>query len=263
MTVLPTAFCWTKMGHEAGQSLEAIVARKDAERESGDGLFFWGIGTALGQRVWKFIESEGRPRAFFSPMKAKPKPVDVRPQQVFSWTAYLDRRGNKHPMPEHVFVTSRGNSRKHHYALVCRKNRSLLSDTCRSLDWDRLRNYGETSRLGFSQVTAIVDFKKSVLSTGFRYEISFEAELVPPYYVTLVDPLEVPNSAVARINDLWMNSNCDASQWREWLRSERSVFSSGDLHSRIREDSPQRSFASFLSPSTFQSPARMSRGVLT
>ena len=33
-TNLPDVFCWTKMGTEAGQSLENIIARKEAERDA-------------------------------------------------------------------------------------------------------------------------------------------------------------------------------------------------------------------------------------
>jgi hypothetical protein len=46
-----TAFVWTKMGVESGETLPQIIQRKEAERIAGDGNFWWGIGTSLGAAV--------------------------------------------------------------------------------------------------------------------------------------------------------------------------------------------------------------------
>ena len=54
------------MGDEAGQSLNGIIARKDAERALGNGLFYWGIGSSLGTRLWTFVESAQKRRQFSS-----------------------------------------------------------------------------------------------------------------------------------------------------------------------------------------------------
>jgi hypothetical protein len=40
VNVLPMAFCWTRFGPEAGESFSDILARKNAEREAGDGVFY-------------------------------------------------------------------------------------------------------------------------------------------------------------------------------------------------------------------------------
>jgi hypothetical protein len=223
-TNLPDVFCWSKMGAEAGQPLDAIIARKEAERELGNGVFFWGIGTPLGQRIWKFIDSVSRPFVLFSPMKAKPKQIDSSPEKVFTWTAYIDRVGIKHTMPDHVLVTSRGlpNGRikEQHYALVCRKNSSLLGDEWPSLDRAKLKNYKGGSNLGFSQVTAVVEYMNSEVSDRGNYDVLFGAEIVPPYYVTLVDPVEFPKSALTKINEFLADNKYTALQQHEWLRSE-------------------------------------------
>src|SRR4051812_32762844 len=87
---LPEAFCWTKMGAEAGQSLQTILARKDAERHLGNGVFFWGIGCSLGARMWRFVNSVTQPRVVFTPMRTRPKDIDVSPKRVCVWRAYLD-----------------------------------------------------------------------------------------------------------------------------------------------------------------------------
>lgn len=220
---VPEVFCWTKMGAEAGQSLDIIISRKEAERELGDGVFFWGIGTALGQRIWRFIDSVSQPFVLFSPMKAKPKRIDSSPEKVFVWTAYLDRNGIRHVMPKHAFVTSRGFSngaaKEQHYALVCRKNSSLRSDEWPSVDWAKLKNYGRDSGLGFSQVTAVVECKKSMISTGSQYDVLFGAELVEPYYVTLIDPVELPKNTLDNINSFWTYNGSSIVHQYEWLRS--------------------------------------------
>ena len=38
--------CWTRMQAESGQNIEVIIARKELERRTGGGLFFWGVGNA-------------------------------------------------------------------------------------------------------------------------------------------------------------------------------------------------------------------------
>src|SRR5437773_1823143 len=43
---LSHVICWTRMQAEAGQGIEAIVSRKELERQAGGGLFCWGIGNA-------------------------------------------------------------------------------------------------------------------------------------------------------------------------------------------------------------------------
>ena len=200
-TNLPNAFCWTKMGTEAGQPLDSIIARKDTERKIGGGLFFWGIGTALGQKIWEFIDSGMQPFVLFSPMKSKPKKIDICPDKIFVWTSYIDRNGVKHATPDHILVTSRGSSKyaikRQHYALVCRKDSPLKDDTWPSVDWAKLKNYKKNSQLGYSQVTAVVEHDKFIGQSNRQYDVLFGAELVDPYYVTLVDPVELSGHSLS------------------------------------------------------------------
>jgi hypothetical protein len=44
---LPEAFVWTRFGTEAGQTIDRILARKEAERIANGGLFLWGIGNSV------------------------------------------------------------------------------------------------------------------------------------------------------------------------------------------------------------------------
>ena len=216
------------MGTEAGQPLDVILARKEAERELGAGVFFWGIGNALGPRLWRFIHSVPKPMVFFSPMRAKPKPVDVSPKQVVAWTAFFDREGSKHAMPQHTFVTSRAPSDKpagrSHFALVCRKKGPLLNgESWAPICSRRLTNFHAKTRVAFSQVTAIVQVKTQNQPSERSYDVSFAADLVAPYYVRLADPVEVPRMILSEINNLPRTADFGANRWRSYL-DERFAF---------------------------------------
>lgn len=230
---IPKAFCWTKMGTEAGQTLEAIIARKNAEREMGEGIFFWGIGNALGQKIWDLIEAERRPSILFSPMKSKPKDIDVQPSNVFFWTSYIDRWGIKHPMPSHAIVTSRGTlktiRKKRHYALVCKKSGPLKKEELLAIDWEKMKNYGGNTPLGYSQVTAVVEHEETNAPSNKPYEVLFGAELVKPYYITLSDPFELPCAALHYLNLFQSNNKLDTSKLYKWVNSRINLI----LHKAI------------------------------
>src|SRR2546426_10436984 len=87
---LPEIFCWTKMQAEAGQPLELILRRKEAERAAGGGLFFWGIGTSVARKLLQMLERGLHLKVLFSVMKAKPKPEDSSPAGISLWTSYVD-----------------------------------------------------------------------------------------------------------------------------------------------------------------------------
>lgn len=225
--LLPSHFCWTKMGDEAGQSLNGIIARKDAERALGNGLFYWGIGSSLGSRIWTFVSSVKTPTILFSPMKSKAKKDDVQPEKVFAWTAYIDNGGNKHSLPKHALVTSRGTVGKKikqfHYALVCHNQTSLKEGTWPKINGLKLHNYQRGSRLGFSQVTSLVEVKDK-LHADAGYQVLFGAKLVAPYFVTLVDPVEIPVKFWAKVNAEWANNGYTATSWQKWIDAQMPKF---------------------------------------
>src|SRR5258708_5572604 len=86
-TTLPVAFCWTRFGPEAGEPFMDILARKDAERQAGDGVFFWGIGSAVGRALEALITLVDEPEVLFSPIAGAPRHVDVSPGHVVRWSA--------------------------------------------------------------------------------------------------------------------------------------------------------------------------------
>lgn len=193
LTSLPRVFCWTKIGTEAGQDLDEIIIRKEEERKNGGGVFFWGIGTPLGQRVWSFVDGCPNPLVLFSPMKSSPRLIDVEPERVVRWTSYLDRNEVKHRVPEHVLVTSKGTTKRgdknHHYALVCRKTTPLAEGNYPRVNVSSLGIFLTGSSLDPRQVTTIVEVKANTVEENY-YDVMFAAELVSPYFVTLVDPAD-------------------------------------------------------------------------
>lgn len=220
---VPEKFCWTKMGSESGESLQSIVIRKDYERQIGDGLFMWGIGNALGEKIWNLVESVSVPMVYFSTMKAKPKPADTSPDSILLWTSYIDRFNNIKPLPSHVFITSRGttrfNSKVKHYALVCKSKSHLNLSNGSYLDLSCLKNINShKNKLGFSQVTAVVEKHGEQSSIPKMYPLIFRAELVYPYYVTLIEPVMIPVGVVSEINSLICSRDISIDVWKDMVR---------------------------------------------
>ena len=113
MTITPEkldAFCWSKMGTEAGQTLEDIIHRKEIERIANLGIFTWGIGNSLGDAVDLLAGKYNNPMAVFTPMKSKAKQIDITPGEIFLWNGYYDKNGTIRNLPQYSFLTSRANS---------------------------------------------------------------------------------------------------------------------------------------------------------
>ena len=79
MIDLPSRFCWTKYGSEAGESVDTIFRRKEQERLANRGIFLWGIGNSVGPGMRRLVEMEKAPMVVFSPMKTAAKRADARP----------------------------------------------------------------------------------------------------------------------------------------------------------------------------------------
>jgi hypothetical protein len=196
--MLPKHFCWTRFGTEAGEKIDSILARKEQERLATGGMFLWGIGNSVGPAIRDLIHLEERPMVLFSPMRSKPKAIDVAPSGLTVWLEALDLNGRSWPIPEGVKVTSRqgsvtGSAKRSHYALVCRSTSPLRALDLASLRYDELVNLQSKNKLGASQVTAVVE--KLAQGTAdctycIHYPVAFMAELVFPYFVKLCGPLD-------------------------------------------------------------------------
>jgi hypothetical protein len=184
---LPETFCWTRFGTEAGEGIESIFERKEAERRANDGLFLWGIGNSVAPGLQQLIAEGCSPEVLFSPIRSRPRQVDVSPPHVFRWSAGETLAGEPFEIPESFKVTSSGVDpvSTRHYALVCRSDRPLKAAYCGSVNFNQLRNISSGRSLGASQVTAIVRHASERPATANDYAIALRARLVFPYFIRL------------------------------------------------------------------------------
>lgn len=191
------------MQAEAGQVLKAIVARKELERRSGDGLFFWGVGNAPSRAIASIAEREGEVDVVFSQMKSRPQARDATPTGILAWRTYFDSNGVEHPLPPHVLVTSRmeacSDTKSIHYALMCRCDEELRLDDHGSFDPLAYRNVGDSGgAVGSSQVTALV-VRSHPESQVSGYRINLRAKLTGSYWVRLGRPRALDVAARAAL----------------------------------------------------------------
>lgn len=200
-TPLPTHFCWTRFGAEAGQRIQHIIERKDAERRNNGGIFLWGIGNAIGPSMRELLLREHSPEVIFSPIKSPPKREDAEPNDVVVWTSGHDLGGASVSLPPCSLVTSRGSSTtrraSRHYALVCYSDSSLrIHDTATwpTITTGNLVNLLSKSPVGASQVTAVVLHDAERSAAGASYPVALRALLVPPYLVELTNPRPISDA---------------------------------------------------------------------
>lgn len=181
--------CWTRMQAEAGQPLAHIVARKEAERAAGGGVFCWGVGNPPSRALGR-VRASGDPiDVIFSIMKSKPKAQDAAPSDVLVWRSYIDGEGVLRPLPEASLVTSRADSltkaKLAHYALICFSSEPLVLADYGSFDPTAYRNVSdEAGPIGSSQVTALVR-RVAPEALDAAYRINLRAKLTEGYWVRL------------------------------------------------------------------------------
>jgi len=204
-------FVWSKMQAEAGQPLDAIIARKEAERIAGNGIFWWGIGSSLGKAVIEAAkESGGELPVLFSIMPSKPKKIDITPGEVWLWTTWENPDGDKVPIPGHVLVTSRSGPQKGtHYALVCRSPEPLALGDHGPFDQSLCRTPAG-KQPGSSQVTALLKGNYRGEHNVGRYRMGFRAVLVGPFMAKLIGHHVLTSVQRERLNswktgDNWEN----------------------------------------------------------
>jgi hypothetical protein len=186
---------WTKFGTEAGQSIAHILGRKEKERCANDGVFYWGIGNAVGPSILELLRQSDEPEVLFSPIKSAPRRDDVAPDSVVAWTAAAGLDGEPYRLPIWSLITSRFNmQRQRHYALVCRSDSSLLDafgttkPATEKIAIDELRNLVTGRPLGSSQVTAVVRRQAKDIPLGAEYLVKLRVKLFPPYFIQLSEP---------------------------------------------------------------------------
>jgi hypothetical protein len=180
-------FVWTRMQGQAGQSIELTVARKEAERMAGDGVFWWGIGNNLLSLVAEARRFDGDMPVLFSLMLTKPAKHDVNPEGVLLWTAWTDADGRLHEIPTHIVCLSRASSKPKRYALVCRSNCPISVGDHGYFNPPRC-----TTLLGkspaFNGVTALLRGELDEDHHPGPYRKGFRARLEHPWLVRLAEP---------------------------------------------------------------------------
>lgn len=196
---VPQCFVWTKFGTEAGQSISDILLRKEKERSANSGVFYWGIGNAVGPSILELLRKSDEPEVLFSPIKCTPRRDDVTPKSVVMWTAAAGLNGELHRLPIWSLITSRFNiGRPRHYALVCKSDSSLLDEfdtaapNTEKIAIGELTNIVTGRPLGSSQVTAVVQRRVRHGLPSAEYSVKFRAKLVPPYFIQLSAPKPIP-----------------------------------------------------------------------
>ena len=192
---LSQVVCWSRMQDEAGQELRAIIARKELERRAGRGLFLWGVGNAPGRAPSVLARAGFDVDVIFSVMKSRPKASDLNPSSVIVWRRYIDADAVERPLPDHVLVTSRGNTvsglKRVHYALMCRSDAALELGDLGPFDPSAYRNFSGTGApIGASQVTVLL---RRVMNEGSAsdYTMNMRAKLAESYWVKLTDPVRL------------------------------------------------------------------------
>lgn len=193
---LPSVFCWTKYGTEGGETADAILRRKEVERRANNGVFLWGIGNAIGPSIAHLLSESDGPTVVFTPMLSRAAAKDAAPARVASWRHGIGLDGGPFDVPAQSVVTSRfSDSRRAHYALVCRSGRELIIEAgegCPAFAADHVQNLRSGSRVGASQVTSVV--RRIACAVGLvrpAYRVTFAANLVAPYLVRLTDYTEM------------------------------------------------------------------------
>ncbi len=164
-------FVWTKIGDDAGELINGILTRKDAERRAG--TFWWGIGSSLNREKLKSaLTSCGETLPVLFSGQLTP------PQQGGSggmtlWTRWMDDTGS-YEIPRHALVISKGRSIRY-YALVCQSENSIAALRYQPFDDQKFRNYPDGARPGNSQNTALLTGSMHTDNTNGRYRKGFSA----------------------------------------------------------------------------------------
>ena len=193
-------FVCSVVGGDAGEDLQHIVVRKEAERRAGNGEFWWGLSASLGPRVEaKAQQNQGTLPALFSKSKAA-NPISNSVRVWNNWRGVLSPKIHHGRIPNHVIVTSgydpnsKTNRSDNHYALVCHSNGQLALGShgfcdlthCQTIPNRKRIKYLVGARLLEKTQTPLIS-THGIASPGCR-SIAFEANLIGHCYVKLEAP---------------------------------------------------------------------------
>jgi hypothetical protein len=216
------------MQAESGQALGSIVARKELERRTCGGLFFWGVGNAPGSEPARLARAGALVEAIFSVMKSRPKSRDAEATELNVWGGYVDHFGVQQALPAGVLVTSRaadlGMRPRAHYALMCRSEQPIALADYGPFDPGAFRNVsGRGAPVGASQVTALLRPADARFEPVAGYRTNLKAQLTGAYWVRLVAPTRLKRGAAARLlARLEEVAGLGEADWLDLVNSARS-----------------------------------------
>lgn len=190
-------FVWSVFGEDASEPLPDILIRKEAERVAGNGEFWWGLPSSLGDVSSVAMANEGLLPVIFSARQPKIYASDFSAQIWNGWESLSD--GRHGILPNHVLITSAYDPLKEgsaHYALVCRCSAQLaLYDHV--FNPARCREVKSGSAPTYSQRAALLN--GDLAHTRGSYTKGFAAELIAPWYVRLTDSRFLASNELAAI----------------------------------------------------------------
>lgn len=197
--IVPSAFVWSRIGPESGETLDLVLERKERQRLASGGVFVWGVGHSVRNGVQRLLEGEPRPRVLFTRIQGAGARIDRAPRGLLLWRGYHDE-GEVRPLPPGAIVVSRAHTRLgikiRQYALFCASNEPLRLRTIGSFNRGGVVNIESGHPVGASQVTAVVRHVGD--GEGRQAEIVLEADLIAPYAAQLADPISIDESDLQR-----------------------------------------------------------------
>lgn len=200
-----------------GETLQKIVVRKESERKTGNGVFWWGLGTPLGETVETAAASNGGELpALFSEILGRPQTKDASPERVCVWNGWQSisrlRRGN---LPNHVLVTGGADPSGRYYALVGRSSDRIVLGNHGYFEPTQSQTFKNGKVPGSSQTAAVLTDRHGGIHSRGRYIVSFVCRLVDPWYVKLTQGRVLTGAELDRLRRY--------EEGDDWMRLVRSL----------------------------------------
>ena len=186
------AFAWAEISFEAGESPEHLILRKEAERITGSGEFWWGVDAPLGITVEVRAERSGGSLPI---LFSKSRTTEARQSsQVRIWDTW---RSLLHPqlhgrIPDHVVITTGHDpgKRQARYAFTCHADAQLSNGTIGFCDLAQCISLKAAERVHHLRKARILRKSEPLLlrngpTSQSVYSIAFEATLVGHCFVLL------------------------------------------------------------------------------
>jgi hypothetical protein len=185
-------FVWTRYGPDAGEDVEGILARKEAERKQGS--FWWGVGNSINrEKLAKALNDTGGTLHVLFSEQLKREETCRADDKMKLWTLYQDwQDGQWHEIPDHALVVSKDTSKpkrdQRYYALVCESLATITRLDNLYFHEESFQGYPDLGPPGRSQNNTALVKRKAQDHGRLRYKSGFCATLLSPHFVRLAGP---------------------------------------------------------------------------